>query len=283
MAGAELDWTYVIRPRTGWFELHLSELWRYRDLTALFAWRDFVATYKQTILGPIWYIVQPLFTALLFTIVFGHIAALSTDGTPQVLFYLAGVTNWAYFSDCMIRTSTTFVANANIFGKVYFPRLCVPISVVISNLARFVTQFLVFIAFLTYFLIRGADVHPNAWLLVAPLLVILQAALGLGCGIIVSASTTRYRDFQQLVNFGAPLVMYACPVIYPLSIVPSRYRWLILANPMTPIIEMFRLGFLGHSSLAPIYLLSSAASTLMILLVGVLLFNRVERTFMDTV
>jgi lipopolysaccharide transport system permease protein len=276
-------WDLVLRPRTGWFELHLADLWRYRDLTFMFIWRDFVAQYKQTILGPLWHLLQPLFTTLLFTVIFGRIAKLPTDGLPQVLFYMAGITAWGYFAECLTRTSGTFINNAYLFGKVYFPRLTVPLSIVMSNLVKFGIQFLLFLAFVAYYWAAGAPIHPNFCFLLSPFLLLLMAALGLGVGIIVSGLTTRYRDLQILLNFGVQLAMYATPIIYPLSLVPEKYRWIVLANPMTSVIETFRYGFLGAGAFNPLHLLYSAAAAAVILFTGLLLFNHVERTFMDTI
>jgi lipopolysaccharide transport system permease protein len=276
-------WDLVIRPKTGWFDLHLADLWRYRDLTMLFVWRDFVAQYKQTILGPLWHLLQPLFTTLLFTLIFGKIAQLPTDGVPPMLFYMAGVTAWTYFAECLNRTSTTFILNASVFGKVYFPRLCVPLSVVISNLIKFAIQFALFLGFLAYFRLRGAAIHPNICILLTPILLLLMAALGLGVGIIVSALTTKYRDLQVLVTFGVQLAMYATPVIYPMSIFPHAHRWMLLVNPMAPIVETFRYAFLGEGLFSWSYLGISAGIIGGILFLGILLFNHVERTFMDTV
>jgi lipopolysaccharide transport system permease protein len=249
----------------------------------LFVRRDFVAQYKQTILGPLWFIIQPLLTTLTFTLIFGNIARLSPDGLPKILFYLSGVTAWSYFSDCLLKTSETFSANANIFGKVYFPRLAVPVSIVISNLIRFGIQLGLFLSFYLYFLARGAAIHPNQSLLLLPVLVLLMAALGLGSGIIVSAMTTRYRDLRFLVQFGVQLLMYSTPVILPLSKIPEQYRWIMLSNPMTPVIETFRYAFLGTGVFSWSYLGLSVAMAVFILAGGVLLFNHVERTFMDTV
>jgi lipopolysaccharide transport system permease protein len=277
------NWDLIIRPQTGWFDLHLADLWRYRDLTMLFVWRDFVAQYKQTVLGPLWHLLQPLFTTLLFTVIFGRIAKLPTDGIPPMLFYMAGVTAWTYFAECLNRTSTTFVQNAGIFGKVYFPRLTVPLSVVISNLIKFAIQFALFLGFLAYFWLRGAAVHPNSAILLTPILLLMMAALGLGVGIIVSALTTKYRDLQVLVTFGVQLAMYATPVIYPLSMFPNSARWMVILNPMAPIIEAFRYAFLGEGLFSVAYLGISAGIIGGILFLGIVLFNHVERTFMDTV
>jgi lipopolysaccharide transport system permease protein len=273
----------VIRPKTGWFDLHLSDLWRYRDLVMLFVRRDFVSQYKQTILGPLWFIIQPLLITLTFTVIFGNIAQLSTDGLPKVLFYLSGVTAWSYFADCLTKTSETFNANAAIFGKVYFPRLAVPVSIVISNLIRFGIQLGLFLGFYAYFLARGTAIHATQALWLLPLLILLMAALGLGAGIIVSSMTTRYRDLRFLVQFGVQLLMYSTPVIIPLSKLPEKYRWIMLSNPMTPVIETFRYAFLGTGEFSWSDLGLSTAIAAAILAAGVLLFNHVEKTFMDTV
>lgn len=277
------EWTLILRPQRSWLDLRLGELWQYRDLILLFVWRDFVAYYKQTILGPLWYLIQPILTTVVFTVIFGNIAQLSTDGLPPFLFYLAGNTVWGYFAACVQNTANTFTGNASIFGKVYFPRLTIPISVVLSNMISFFIRFAVFLAFFGYYLIIGADIQPNWWILSLPLLVMLMAGIGLGVGIIVSSLTTKYRDLQQLVGFGVQLVMYATPVIYPISSIQKNWQWLLLINPMTPVIELFRYSFLGVSSLDPAYILYSLAFTVVILIVGVLVFNHVESTFMDTV
>jgi lipopolysaccharide transport system permease protein len=277
------DWTLIIRPKTGWFDLHLADLWRYRDLVMLFVRRDFVSQYKQTVLGPLWFIIQPLLTTLTYTVIFGNIAQLSTDGLPKILFYLSGVTAWNYFADCLTKTSETFVGNANIFGKVYFPRLAVPVSIVISNLIRFAIQLGLFLGFYFYFFARGAAIHPTKALWLMPFLILLMAALGLGTGIIVSSLTTRYRDLRYLVQFGVQLLMYSTPVIYPLSQLPGQYRWIMLSNPMTPVIETFRYAFLGTGTFSWGYIGVSAAASAVTLAAGILLFNHVEKTFMDTV
>jgi len=277
------EWDLTIRPQRSWWDLRLGELWRYRDLIWLFVWRDFVAYYKQTILGPLWYLIQPVLTTVVFTVIFGNIAKLSTDGLPPFLFYLAGNTVWNYFSTCLTSTSNTFTNNVGMFGKVYFPRLSVPISIVISNMISFAIRMGMFLAFLVYFKLSGSAIHPNLWILLLPVLLLIMAGMGLGLGIIISSMTTKYRDLQQLVSFGVQLLMYATPVIYPLSSVQGIWRWLLIANPMTPVIEVFRLAFLGTSSLDPIYLLYSFVFTLIIFFIGVLAFNHVETTFMDTV
>jgi len=282
-SNADINWDYIIRPQRRWLDLRLGELWRARNLIMLFVWRDFVTYYKQTILGPLWYLIQPLITSLTFTVVFGNFAKLSTDGLPQFLFYLAGTVVWGYFSACLTKTSNVFTSHANIFGKVYFPRLTVPISILLSNLITLLIQFLLFLAFMIYFSSSGADVHPNATILLLPILLILMAGLGLGFGIIISALTTRYRDLQFLVTFGAQLWMYITPVVYPLSSVPETYRWLVLANLMTSIVETFRFAFLGAGIVETTHLLYSLVCMIVVMLIGILIFNRVERTFMDTV
>ena len=277
------SWDLVLRPHRGWFDLHLQDLWRYRDLVLLFVRRDFVAQFKQTILGPIWFVLQPLLTTIMFTIVFGNIAKLSTDGLPKVLFYLSGNILWMYFSGVLTATSNTFVGNARLFGKVYFPRLAVPLSLTISNLLKFALQILFFLGFLAYYVMRGADVHVTPAALLFPLLVLIMAGQALGLGIIFSSMTTKYRDLRFLLMFAVRLMMYATPVIFPLSTIPERWRWVLLANPMTPIIEVFRLGFLGQGTLHWGYLAYSAGFAVVAITGGAVVFNRVETTFMDTV
>jgi lipopolysaccharide transport system permease protein len=279
----EENWTMTIRPQRAWWDLHLGDLWRYRDLVRLLVWRDFVATYKQTVLGPLWYFLNPLFSTIIFTIIFSNVAKLSTDGLPPFLFYMAGNTIWTYFSVCLTGTANTFIANAGLFGKVYFPRLAIPLSTVISNLLSFALRLMMFLIFLLYFYLTGANIHPNAWAFFLPFLLIIMAGLGLGFGIIISSLTTKYRDLQQFLGFGVQLMMYATPVIYPLSTVPDKWKWLLLANPVTPVVEIFRLGFLGVSSASPISILYSFFFMIVTLAIGVLIFNRVENTFMDTV
>jgi lipopolysaccharide transport system permease protein len=276
-------WTMILRPKKSLFQINLKELWQYRDLIALFVRRDFVAKYKQTILGPLWFIIQPLLTTLMFVVVFGNIAGIPTDGIPQVLFYMSGIVGWNYFSTCLNDTSQTFLKNASIFGKVYFPRLAMPISVVISNMVSFIIQFLFLLCFLLYFYLRGADVSTGIEVLLLPFLVLMMAGLGLGFGIIISSLTTKYRDLTHLVGFGVSLWMYATPIIYPLSEIPERYRIFVLANPMTPLIETFKTVLLGVGTVNYLYLLYSLVFTIVLLIVGVLIFNKVERTFMDTV
>ncbi len=274
----------MLSPKIGWFDFRLKELWRYRDLIGLFVRRDFVSVYKQTILGPLWFLIQPLLTTLIFTVIFGRVAKIPTDGVPPVLFYLAGVTAWTYFAACLNKTSNTFVGNANIFGKVYFPRLTIPVAVVISNLIAFGIQFLMFLGFLAWYALgKDGGISPNAWILATPLLVLQMALLGLGCGFIVSSLTTKYRDLTQLVGFGVQLWMYLSPVVYPASQLSEKWRTVMAFNPMAPIIEVFRYAFLGSGDFNGVHWAISAAMTLLILVVGVTLFTRVEKNFMDTV
>lgn len=277
------EWTMILRPRRSLFDVNLKELWQYRDLIGMFVRRDFVSKFKQTILGPLWFIIQPLLTTIMFTIIFGNIAGIPTDGIPKILFYMSGVVGWTYFSTCLNDTSQTFIKNASIFGKVYFPRLALPISVVISNLVSFIIQFLFLCCFLAYFMIRGADVSPNIHVLWLPFLVVLLAGLGLGFGIIISSLTTKYRDLTHLVTFGVTLWMYATPIIYPLSEIPEKYRFLVVANPMTPVVETFRTALLGVGEINYQHLLYSFAFTVVLLAIGIVIFNKVEKTFMDTV
>jgi lipopolysaccharide transport system permease protein len=277
------NWTLILKPKTGWFDIHLGELWRYRDLISLFVRRDFVAFYKQTVLGPFWYLIQPIFTALVFTIIFGRIANIPTDGVPPFLFYMAGNVAWGYFAGCLTGTSNTFVANAGIFGKVYFPRLTMPLAKVITDLLKFGIQLTLFLGFLAYFKLSGADVHFSPWLLYVPVLILQMALLGLGFGILISSLTTKYRDLTFLVAFGMQLWMYATPVVYPLSQIPEQYRALYMLNPMASVVETFRMSFLGVGSVEPLHVLLGWAVTLVVLFTGIVLFSRIEKTFMDTV
>jgi len=248
----------IIEAQRSWLDLRLGELWQYKDLVMLFVRRDFVAVYKQTILGPLWYLIQPLLTTITFTFIFGNIASLPTDGLPQFLFYMSGTVVWAYFAACLTKTSETFVQNAGLFGKVYFPRMAVPVSILISNLITFAIQFALFIVFVGYFVLRGTAIQPNwTWIALSPILILMMAGLGLGFGIIISSLTTKYRDLRFLVTFGVQLLMYATPVIYPVSSIPARFQWIIQANPMTPILEAFRYAFLGAGTVDSAHLLYS--------------------------
>jgi len=277
------EWDLVIEGRSSLFDLKLEEVWRYRDLLLMFVKRDFVAFYKQTILGPLWFFLQPLFTTIIFTFIFGNLAGLSTDGLPQPLFYLAGITAWNYFSECITKTSTVFKDNANIFGKVYFPRLIMPLSIVTSNLVRFGVQMLLLVGMMMYYAAVGGSFSVTWAILLFPLLVLLMAMLGLGLGLIITAMTTKYRDLSFLVQFGVQLLMYMTTVIYPLSAAPEKYRFWLELNPMTAIIEAFRLGLLGQGSITLTSLGYSFVFTLGTFVLGVVTFNKTERTFVDTV
>ena len=277
------QWTSIIRPASGWFDIHLGELWRYRDLIMLFVRRDFIAVYKQTILGPLWFLLQPLFTTIVFTVIFGKIAKIPTDGLPQILFYLSGVVTWNYFANCLSKASDTFVANAGIFGKVWFPRLSVPISNVITNLITFGIQFILFFCFWIFFYLKGSTISMKPSVLFVPLLIVQMAALGLGFGIIISSLTTKYRDLTYLVGFGVQLWMFATPVVYPISRIPARFQWIIALNPMAPIVELFRYSFLGAGTIVPWQIGLSIVNTVIILFIGVILFSRIEKSFMDTI
>ena len=277
-------WDLVITANRGWFDVDLAGIWRYRDLIWLFIRRDFVANYVQTILGPIWFILQPLFSSLVYTIIFSKVARIPTDGLPPFLFYMAGSIIWGYFATCFQNTSSTLTGNAGIFGKVYFPRLSVPLATVISSLGKFLLNFMLFMGFLIYFVYGTESLVQLTWYaFFLPLMVLQLALLGLGCGIFISALSTKYRDISYLMGFGVQLWMYATPVVYPLSQVPQGYRTLYMLNPVAAIVEFFRLGFLGQSSLSLSDLALSWGMTLFILFVGVIVFNRIERNFIDTV
>ncbi|RZK48299.1 MAG: ABC transporter permease [Pedobacter sp.] len=280
----QYEWS--ISAKNSLFSLNLKEIWDYRDLLGLLVRRDFVSFYKQTIFGPLWFFIQPLLTTIIFTFIFGNLAGISTDGLPAPLFYMAGITAWNYFADCLTKTSTVFKDNANIFGKVYFPRLIMPLSIVVSNLVRFGVQMLLFIAMIAYYLFQGADFSITWAIMLFPVIVLLMALLGLGAGMIISAMTTKYRDLAFLVTFGVQLLMYATTVIYPLSTAIEKYpaySWIIEYNPMTPLIETFRYGFLGEGSFSWESLGYATGVTLLILAIGTLIFNKVEKNFVDTV
>lgn len=280
---AEQEWTTRITPHRGWLDWRLGQLWRYRDLITLFVWRDFVSAYKQTILGPAWHVIQPLLTTLMFTVIFSKVANLPTNGAPPFLFYLIGTVAWGYFSNNLNKTAQTFVGNAHLLGKVYFHRLVIPISVAISNLITFGIQLGIFVVAFAFYLLSGTHLSVTPWLLAVPLFLLMLAGFGLGGGIIVSALTTRYRDLANLVGFGVQLFMYATPVIYPVSAMPERYQWIVRLNPLSPIFEGFRRGFLGAGSVTMTEIGVSFAVMIVVLTVGVMLFTHVERTFMDTI
>lgn len=280
----EPQWTAVIRPKTGWFDIDLAELWRYRDLVAMFVKRNFVVFYKQTILGPLWILLNPLITTLIFNVIFGGIARLPTDGVPGFLFYMAGNTLWTLFASCINNTANTFVTNAGVFGKVYFPRLTLPVSQVLTAMLNFCIQLAMFLCFWAYFALRG-EVRMTLWALALPLLFCEVALLGLAVGIIVSSLTTKYRDLAIAVTFGVQLWMYATPVVYPMSSLAEspRLALLVRLNPMTAPVELFRLAVLGVGHLTAGQMIYSLAATLILLCIGVVLFSRIEKTFMDTV
>ena len=279
-----MDYTTIIKPQNKLFEIDFKEIWRYRDLLVMFIKRDIVTQYKQTILGPTWYFIQPALTTIMYMVVFGGIAGISTDGLPQPLFYLAGIVLWQYFSECLNKTSATFTQNQHIFGKVYFPRLISPLSNVLSNLVRMSIQFLLFLIVYVYYVAVGVDVMPNAYALLLPLLIVMLAGLSLGFGIIISSMTTKYRDLTILFTFIVQLWMYATPVIYPLSTISNeKIRMLMVINPLTSIFEAFKYGMLGVGQFSWGGLGYSFGFMVVLLLVGVVVFNKVQRSFMDTV
>ncbi len=280
------DWDLVITDSTSIFDVNFQDIWRYRDLLLMFVKRDFVSFYKQTILGPLWFFIQPIFTTLVFTFVFGNLAKISTDGLPQQLFYLTGITAWNYFSDCLTKTSTVFKDNANIFGKVYFPRLIMPLSIVVSNLVRFGVQMLLLFCMMGYFWFfpsQNSEFHVTSAILFFPILVILMALFGLGLGLIITAVTTKYKDLTFLITFGVQLLMYGTTVIYPLSAAPIAYKKYIELNPMTGIIEAFRFAFLGKGEFTFWSIGYSAIVTFVVLFAGILIFNKTEKNFVDTI
>ncbi len=274
--------TYV-SSKQKWFSVNLKEIWKYRDLIILFVKRDLTTNYKQTVLGPLWIIINPLLSTTVFTVIFGVIAGIPTDGTPQFLFYMSGNILWNFFSSCLNRASGTFLGNARLFGKVYFPRLVMPISAILYNLINFLLQTAVYVILVIVYSLIGANVHPNLLIILAPFLVLQTALLGTGMGLIISSITTKYRDLNVLVSFGVSLLMYITPVVYPISRVPENFRWLMLLNPVAPIVETYRCAFLGSGSFEWQFLLISLAVTLALLFWGVIVFNKVEKNFIDTV
>lgn len=285
MAERQDKWTTVIRPKDKLLSVDFREIWRYRDLLTLFVKRNIITQYKQTVLGPLWYVIQPLMTTVMYMVVFGGIAQISTDGLPQPLFYLAGICFWQYFSDCLTKTSNTFVTNASIFGKVYFPRLITPLSDVVSNLVRFAIQFGLFLlVYLYYTLFTDVQIHTNGYALLLPVLVLMLAGLALGFGILFSSMTTKYRDLQLLLSFFVSLWMYATPVIYPLSTITNPKLQLVMQlNPLTGIVEFFKYGMLGVGCHEWWMLGYSFLFMVVLLAVGIVVFNKVQRSFMDTV
>lgn len=275
-------WTETIDSDHSLLDLKLKEVWKYKDLVYMFVKRDFVSSFKQTILGPIWFFINPILTTIVYLIIFGRIAKLPTDGAPPLLFYLAGVTLWNYFSSSLLATSSTFTGNAGIFGKVYFPRLVTPLSIVLSNLMRFGVQFLLFILVWAYYLTKG-EVHPNIWILATPFLIFLMALFALGVGMIFSSLTTKYKDLAMLLGFGISLYMYATPVIYPVSSLPGFFKKLAYYNPLTGIFECFKYAWIGAGDFSPAMLGISTVIILILLMIGIVVFNKVEKSFMDTV
>ena len=280
----EEQWDIIIEPQANLLDIKLKDVWRYRDLLFLFVKRDITAQYKQTVLGPLWHFIQPVFTTVVFVMIFRKIANIPTDDIEPVLFYMSGITIWNYFSSCLNATSGTFVANAGIFGKVYFPRLVIPLSTVMSNMIKFAIQFLLLIVAIIFFSIKNGEFYFGlSWLLV-PLLVIMMAAMGLGAGIIISSLTTKYRDFTVLISFAVQLLMYTTPVAYPLSYLRQKsFINIIRYNPLTPIVEAFRFALFGKGSFEPLHMLYSGGFIVLVLFIGLLIFSKVERTFMDTV
>jgi len=277
------EWTTVVTAKRPLIDFNFSEIWRYRDLIYLLVRRDFIATYKQTILGPLWFLIQPLFSTIVFTIIFGQVAKLPTDNIPPFLFYMCGLVAWGYFADCLNKSASTFTGNANIFSKVYFPRLTVPIANAITNLVTFGIQFALFLAVLAWFIWKGAPIEINYRVVILPLLILQMALLGIGFGCIISSLTTRYRDLSMLFGFFVQLWMYASCVLFPLSLYPENVRWLLVLNPMVPVIETFRFAFLGAGTVEIPQLLAGAAVSLVIFAIGIIFFRRTERTFCDTI
>lgn len=277
------SWDLEIRPKRHLLDINLKEIWTYRDLVMLFVRRDFVSRYKQTILGPFWFILNPLISTLMYTLVFAGIAKIPTEGIPPQLFYISGIVAWSYFAACLNGTSTTFLSNAGIFGKVYFPRLVAPISVIISSVVQLGIQLLLLATFMIYYSLTGYNIQINSHIIYLPLLVSILAMMGLGFGIIFSALTTKYRDLSNLMGFGVQLWMYITPVIYPVSSVPEKYRIFVFINPVAPLVEAFKYGLIGAGEFNPRRLLFSVIFTIILLFIGVILFNRTEQNFMDTV
>lgn len=283
MIHKEQHWTEEIQSEHSLLSLNLKEVWRYRDLLLMLLKRDFITFYKQTILGPIWFVIQPLLTTLIYIVLFVQVAKIDVGGVPSLAFYLSGVTIWNYFSDSLIKTSNVFQGNAAIFGKVYFPRLIMPLSVVLSSLMKFAIQFLLFVGVVLYYTYVSPEIQPNMWVLMTPVLLLMMACFALGVGMIFSSMTTKYKDLSFLLAFGVQLYMYATPVVYPITAMPEKYRWIVNSNPLTAIFECFRFGYLGKGNFDPQSLMFSAGFIGIILVVGTLIFNKVEKSFMDTI
>lgn len=278
-----MNWSSIIQADARLINVNPKEIWLYRDLIRLFVWRDFISVYKQTVLGPLWFIFQPMITTIVYTIVFNKIARISTNDVPPFLFYMVAVLPWNYFSSCLTTTSNTFLSNAGLFGKIYFPRLIMPITVVITNLLTFCFQFLIFLAVYAFYLIKGAELHPNYMIMLTPLFLLLMGAQAVGVGMIISSLTTRYKDLLFVLGFGVQLWMYATPVVYPLSQVPEKWHWLIFLNPMAAPMESFRYAYFGTGGCSITQLALSIFITLIIFTAGLILFSRSERTFIDTI
>lgn len=275
-------WDHVIESKSSLFDLRLREVWHYRDLLFLFVRRDFVTVYKQTILGPLWFFIQPILTTITFTIIFGNVAQLSTDGAPKLVFYMAGITLWNYFSTCLTSVAGVFNNNASIFGKVYFPRLIMPLTIIISNLMKFGVQFLMFIIFVLYFYCND-QIHPNGWILFTPFIILLMAIISMGIGLVLSAMMTKYKDLNQLISFGVQLAMYATPVIYPSSSIPERFKLILELNPLNGLFDYMRYAYLGVGSFVLNSLIYPSVFAIFILVIGVVIFNKIQKSFMDTV
>ncbi|TWP31202.1 ABC transporter permease [Apibacter muscae] len=275
-------WTEVISSKHSLLDLNLKEVWKYRDLVYMLVKRDFITSFKQTILGPMWFFVNPILTTLMYIVIFGNVAGLSTDGAPMLVFYLAGVTLWNFFSSSLTSTSNVFVGNASVFGKVYFPRLVMPLSIIASNLMRFIVQYLLFIIVIIYYLLKG-EIEPNLWILSTPILLLLMAMFSMGVGMIFSSMTTKYKDLSMLLGFGISLSMYVTPVIIPISSFPKKYKWIIDINPLSGIFECFKYGYLGVGDFSLNMLIYSTIFISITLFLGIIIFNKVQKTFMDTV
>jgi lipopolysaccharide transport system permease protein len=279
----EEKWDLVIEPKRNLLDLKLKQLWYYRDLLYLFVKRDIIIVYKQTVLGPLWFFIQPIMTTFIYVFVFGNVANISTDGIPKPLFYMAGIVLWNYFSECFMRNADTFSSNSEIFGKVYFPRLITPLSLIISNAIKFFIQLSLFVIIYVYYLINGANVNPQIELVIFPFLIFLMAFMGLGFGLIFSSLTTKYKDLKFLIQFGVQLLMYATPIIYPMNSLPEKFQSILWWNPITHIMEAFKFGFLGEGSFSVTGLTYSFVFTIVLMIVGTIIFNKTEKTFMDTV
>lgn len=277
------EWNTIIKPPGGWFDINLKEIWQYRDLIKIFVYRDFVLYYKQTILGPLWWILQPILMTAMFTLVFGNIAKISTDEISPVLFYMSGIILWSYFSGCLLNTSRTFIDNAPIFGKVYFPRLIIPISTIVSGIFKLIIQLLLFIIIYLIFILKGSPINITRLIVIVPFLILQISLLSLGFGIIISSLTTKYRDLNLAISFLVQLWMYATPIVYPLSLIPARWQYLYMINPVTSIIETFRMALLGAGTVNIISIITSILATIIVLFTGIILFSRIEKSFMDIV